>query len=430
MLAIIGGVRSDGSPSPASTLPVPGASPEAPSAGLRPVGPIADVAIRAESRSEQRAAEPAGCRRHRHRAAVPPSPPSCSRTAAAVSSELQRDAERVIRQLHLVEQRRKALGQLPTARSSSTTPTTTSSGCRQVGPCRSATATGSVATRSSSRPTASGNITRRFKVGSSERAFEPEGRQWLAKMLPRFIRQSGFGAKERVAQVPGQRRGARRCSPRSRRSRAATRRRCTFTQLMTQAPLDAADRPPHARAGRPRDRLRLRTGVDADRAAPTSSWSTRRPGRPTSTRRARSSPTTRCAGSSAALERAAPSRRRLARRGLLDALAIARFRLRGGVAAAGVRERHPDRRDAATRSSRPSRRSTPPTRRAGCCRRCCGAAMFPDDTLLAALRSTPASIGSDYETAQVLHAAARAHAINGPLADVYVRTAEARQLRA
>ena len=48
---------------------------------------------------------------------------------------------------------------------------------------------------------ASGNITRRFWVGSSERAFDPEGRQWLSQMLPRFIRQSGIGAKARAARI-------------------------------------------------------------------------------------------------------------------------------------------------------------------------------------------------------------------------------------
>ena len=38
---------------------------------------------------------------------------------------------------------------------------------------------------------ASGNLTRRFWVGATEQPFEPEGRQWLSKMLPRFIRQTG-----------------------------------------------------------------------------------------------------------------------------------------------------------------------------------------------------------------------------------------------
>jgi beta-lactamase regulating signal transducer with metallopeptidase domain len=47
----------------------------------------------------------------------------------------------------------------------------------------------------------SGNITRRYWVGSSERPFEPEGRQWLAQVLPRFIRQTGIGAPARVARI-------------------------------------------------------------------------------------------------------------------------------------------------------------------------------------------------------------------------------------
>jgi beta-lactamase regulating signal transducer with metallopeptidase domain len=46
-----------------------------------------------------------------------------------------------------------------------------------------------------------GNVTRRFFVGSSERPFEPEGRAWLAKTLPRFVRMSGFNAKGRVARL-------------------------------------------------------------------------------------------------------------------------------------------------------------------------------------------------------------------------------------
>ncbi len=48
---------------------------------------------------------------------------------------------------------------------------------------------------------ASGSITRRFWVGSSERSFDPEGRKWLASVLPRFIRQSGIGASARVARI-------------------------------------------------------------------------------------------------------------------------------------------------------------------------------------------------------------------------------------
>jgi beta-lactamase regulating signal transducer with metallopeptidase domain len=47
----------------------------------------------------------------------------------------------------------------------------------------------------------SGNITRKFWQGLKEQPFEPEGRKWVATMLPRFIRQSGFGAPARVARI-------------------------------------------------------------------------------------------------------------------------------------------------------------------------------------------------------------------------------------
>lgn len=45
----------------------------------------------------------------------------------------------------------------------------------------------------------SGTISRRYWNGSSERPFDSEGRQWLSQSLPRFIRQTGLGAKSRVA---------------------------------------------------------------------------------------------------------------------------------------------------------------------------------------------------------------------------------------
>jgi bla regulator protein blaR1 len=47
----------------------------------------------------------------------------------------------------------------------------------------------------------SGNITRKFWQGWKEQPFEPEGRKWVATMLPRFIRQSGIGASARVARI-------------------------------------------------------------------------------------------------------------------------------------------------------------------------------------------------------------------------------------
>jgi beta-lactamase regulating signal transducer with metallopeptidase domain len=51
------------------------------------------------------------------------------------------------------------------------------------------------------RADAAGAITRRFRVGIIEKPYEPEGRAWLAQMLPRFIRQSGIGAPARVARI-------------------------------------------------------------------------------------------------------------------------------------------------------------------------------------------------------------------------------------
>ncbi len=51
------------------------------------------------------------------------------------------------------------------------------------------------------RSDSSGKIERRFWVGGSEHPFVPEGRQWLAQFLPKFIRQSGIGAPARVARI-------------------------------------------------------------------------------------------------------------------------------------------------------------------------------------------------------------------------------------
>ena len=49
------------------------------------------------------------------------------------------------------------------------------------------------------RANSSGAIERRFWVSGQERPFDPEGRKWLAEVLPKFIRQSGIGARARVA---------------------------------------------------------------------------------------------------------------------------------------------------------------------------------------------------------------------------------------
>lgn len=44
-----------------------------------------------------------------------------------------------------------------------------------------------------------GQIERRYFVNGSERAYEPEGRQWLREKLPKFVRTTGIGAERRVA---------------------------------------------------------------------------------------------------------------------------------------------------------------------------------------------------------------------------------------
>ena len=46
-----------------------------------------------------------------------------------------------------------------------------------------------------------GNIVRRYWAGMSERPYDPEGRQWVAQVLPRFIRQTGIGAPARVRRI-------------------------------------------------------------------------------------------------------------------------------------------------------------------------------------------------------------------------------------
>lgn len=47
----------------------------------------------------------------------------------------------------------------------------------------------------------SGTIGRRYYAGQSEKPFEPEGKAWMSQILPKVIRQTGFGAEARVAQI-------------------------------------------------------------------------------------------------------------------------------------------------------------------------------------------------------------------------------------
>jgi len=51
------------------------------------------------------------------------------------------------------------------------------------------------------RADGSGTIERRYWDGRSEKPFVPEGKAWLSQMLPKVIRQTGFGAESRVARI-------------------------------------------------------------------------------------------------------------------------------------------------------------------------------------------------------------------------------------
>jgi hypothetical protein len=82
----------------------------------------------------------------------------------------------------------------------------------------------------------SGKLERRYWVGTSERPFEPEGRQWLAQVLPRFIRQSGIGAPARVTRLL-QASGPSAVLAEITRISGSWAKRVYFTELLRQAAL-------------------------------------------------------------------------------------------------------------------------------------------------------------------------------------------------
>jgi hypothetical protein len=88
------------------------------------------------------------------------------------------------------------------------------------------------------RSDANGALTRRYWNGSSEKPFEPEGRQWLSTTLPRFIRQSGIGAPARVARIL-KAKGTAGVLTEISLIEGAWAKRIYFTQLLEQATLDA-----------------------------------------------------------------------------------------------------------------------------------------------------------------------------------------------
>jgi beta-lactamase regulating signal transducer with metallopeptidase domain len=84
-----------------------------------------------------------------------------------------------------------------------------------------------------------GNIVRRYWAGMSERPFDPEGRQWTAQVLPRFIRQTGIGAPARVRRILAAR-GPAGVLAEIARIDGGYAKKIYFTELLKSATLDAA----------------------------------------------------------------------------------------------------------------------------------------------------------------------------------------------
>lgn len=83
----------------------------------------------------------------------------------------------------------------------------------------------------------SGAITRKYFAGSSERPFEPEGRKWLAQVLPRFVRQTGMFAEDRVARFL-KKGGVDAVLGEISQIEGSYSKRVYFTQLLRQATID------------------------------------------------------------------------------------------------------------------------------------------------------------------------------------------------
>ena len=89
------------------------------------------------------------------------------------------------------------------------------------------------------RAASNGAIERRFWVSGRERPFDAEGRKWLAEVLPKFIRQSGIGAKARVARFM-QSGGAGAVLAEISRIEGSWAKRVYFTELFNQPGLSGA----------------------------------------------------------------------------------------------------------------------------------------------------------------------------------------------
>ena len=84
-----------------------------------------------------------------------------------------------------------------------------------------------------------GNIIRRYWAGMSERPFDPEGRQWMAQVLPRFIRQTGIGAPARVRRILAAK-GPAGVLAEIARIEGGYAKKIYFTELLKSATLDPA----------------------------------------------------------------------------------------------------------------------------------------------------------------------------------------------
>jgi beta-lactamase regulating signal transducer with metallopeptidase domain len=89
------------------------------------------------------------------------------------------------------------------------------------------------------RADGAGALTREFRVGNTVRPFEPEGREWLGRIFPRFVRQSGINAPQRVARFLT-RGGPDAVLAEISLIEGSYGKRLYFAQLIKQASLDAA----------------------------------------------------------------------------------------------------------------------------------------------------------------------------------------------
>ena len=267
---------------------------------------------------------------------------------------------------------------------------------------------------------ASGNITRRFRVVNDERPFEPEGREWLAKVLPRFIRHSGFGAKGRVERFL-EKGGVAAVLAEISLIETSHGKKVYFTELMKQASLDgAAARRLLEQAGREIDSdyelaSTLIAGADrvlVDEATRKAYFDAAR---------AIDSDYEMRRVFTAALKRGQVSAPLLA--GILDASRSIGSDYEAASLLLDVLKNHAI--EGELRGPFFSALQTVGSsyEKGRVLQRLLGQQNLSAETLASALTHA-AEIGGDYETAQVLIAAARAHAITGSARDTYVRVAE------